>query len=191
MTGTLFHQFLAYRVDFGLHALFISDDPRVEGLSVPGHEHGGAAFIDCRRPVMRLRMIWCCLALAVVRLGALGAHRLSPGERVQGSGFSRFRQAAQPGAAGRSVDPARVTSLQRTGEAAAAARLSKHLLTAGIHRRTLGKPLRGARSAADRFLPDHWRSPEPRRGEECAECCHPEEVQKQSVHPKARLRINR
>lgn len=34
----LLHQFLAYCVDFGFHALFSSDDPRVEGLAVPGHE---------------------------------------------------------------------------------------------------------------------------------------------------------
>ncbi len=134
---------------------------------------------------------WRVVALVPIRFGGLRAHRLSSGERMQGPGFSRFGQAAQPRAAGRSVDPARVASLQRAGEAAAAARLSKHLLTAGIHRGTLVQPLRGARGAADRFLPNHWRSPEPRRWQECAECCHPEKVQKQSVHPKARLRINR
>jgi len=112
---------------------------------------------------MRRWATWRCVALALVRLGGCSAHRLSSGESMQGSGFSGFRQAAEPRAAGRSVDPAQVPSLQRAGEAAAAAGLSKHLLTAGIHRRTLGLPLRGARGAANRFLANHWRSAEPRR----------------------------
>lgn len=130
-------------------------------------------------------------ALVLIGLGILRAHRLSAGERVQGSGLSRFRQTAQPRAARCSVDAARVTFLQRAGEAATAARFFKNLLTAGIHRGTLSQPLRGARGAADGFLPHHWRSLESRRRKECAECCHPYKLQKRYAHPKAKVRINR
>lgn len=102
---------------------------------------------------------------------------------MQGPQLSRCGQAAQPRAARRSVDAARIPALKRARQTAAASRLPQHLRASSIHRRTLGHALCGARRAPDglqeRGSAELWRQ------EDRAKYHRAEQLQEDAAHSKA------
>lgn len=90
-------------------------------------------------------------------LVVLSADGVSAGQRVQRPRVTGSRDAAQASAAVSRVNAAGLSSPQRAGHAASAARLSEHLGTVRGHGGTGVQLLLRAWSAADGLRPDHRR----------------------------------